>query len=194
MDPISFFREFDGIHDHDFLSTYFRECKPDWLWSVTMPEYEVVWQSYFPLVRVSGRAIDLPLERRTLASSRMMAIAPGSRPLWPSNEAFMACDLRYHDFKCAAFKSLGDYYDDKTFSNDVLFRLDYLPPHDGKIYHMVREGSSYLKMFNPSLRRPAEPIRIALYTAAKFLRVQSGQDDFFHFRELEAYGTPARGV
>ncbi len=52
---------------------------------------------------------------------------------------------------------LGDCYDRTTFFNDVLIHPDDLPPHDGKIYHMVRWGAHYLKGIHPGLdasRRP----------------------------------------
>ena len=157
-DPVSFFREFDGTHAHDFLSTHFREREPGWNWGDPMQsEYPVVWRSYFPLVRLSGRAIDFLLERRVLASSKIMAIAPQNRPFWANDESFTACELHYNGFECADFKTLSDCYDDSTFFNDVLFDPDHLPPHDGKIYHMVRSGIHYLKAVRPGLNKFQRP-------------------------------------
>ncbi len=157
-EPISFFRELDRSHAHDFLSTHFREREAGWFWGDPMaPEYAVVWRSYFPLVRLSGRAIDFLLERRILASSRIMAMEPDARPNWPNDESFVACELHYHGFDCADFNTLGDYYDGSTFFNDVLLHPDHLPPHDGKIYHMVRDGSHYLKMVRPGMNNFQRP-------------------------------------
>ncbi len=157
-EPIAFFRELDGVHAHDFLSTHFREREPGWDWGdPMMAEYAVVWRSYFPLVRLSGRAIDFLLERRMLASSKIMAMNADARPNWPNDESFVACELHYHGFDCADFSTLGDYYDGSTFSNSVLLHPDHLPPHDGRIYHMVREGSRYLKMVRPHMNNFQRP-------------------------------------
>ena len=157
-DPAGFFREFDAVHAHDFLSTHFREREPWWEWGDQMQgEYTVVWRCYFPLVRLSGRAIDFLLERRRLASARIMAIAPQFRPGWPNDEAFVACELHYNGFDCADFAVLADCYDRTTFFNDVLVHPDHLPPHDGKIYHMVRWGTHYLKAVRPGLNGSRKP-------------------------------------
>ena len=157
-DPINFFREFDTAHTHDFLSTHFREREPGWNWGNPMQgEYAVVWRSYFPLIRLSGRAIDFLLERRVLASNRVRKIAPQFRPEWPIDEAFVACELHYNGFECADFAALGDCYDRTTFFNDVLVHPDHLPPHDGKIYHMVRWDAHYLKAVHPGVNGGQRP-------------------------------------
>ena len=157
-DPVGFFRDHDTAHAHDLLSSHFREREPGWAWGDPMQgEYAVVWRSYFPLVRLSGRAIDFLLERRVLASDRIRTIAPGFRPEWPIDEAFVACELHYHGFECADFAALSDCYDRTTFFNDVLFHPDRLPPHDGKIYHMVRWDAHYLKAVRPGLNDGRHP-------------------------------------
>ncbi len=157
-DPAGFFREFDAVHAHDFLSTHFRERESWWEWGDQMQgEYTVVWRSYFPLVRLSGRAIDFLLEQRVLASTRIMAIAPPFRPGWPNDEAFVACKLHYNGFECADFATLADCYDHTTFFNDVLVHPDHLPPHDGRIYHMVRWDRHYLKAVRPGLNGSRKP-------------------------------------
>ena len=157
-DAVGFFQEFDGTHDHDFLSTYFHEREADWRFGDTMQaEYPVVWRAYFPLVRLSGRAIDFLLQRRVLATSKIMAIAPESRPEWPNDEAFVACEMHYNDFECADFNRLGDYYDRRTFRPDVLFHPHLLPAHDGKIYHMVRSGKNYLRTIWPGVNNSERP-------------------------------------
>ncbi len=93
-DPVSFFRDHDIVSPHDFLSTHFREREPGWRWGDPMQgEYAVVWRSYFPLVRLSGRTIGFLLERRVLALNRIRAIAPQFRPEWPNDESFVACEL-----------------------------------------------------------------------------------------------------
>ena len=157
-DPAGFFREFDDAHAQDFLSTHFRERESWWEWGDPMQgEYTVVWRSYFPLVRLSGRAIDFLLQRRRLASTRIMAIAPQFRPSWPNDEAFVACELHYNGFDCADFAILADCYDRTTFFNDVLVHPDHLPPHDGRIYHMVRWDTHYLKAVRPGLNGSERP-------------------------------------
>ncbi len=77
-------------------------------------DYIVAWRCHFPLVRLSGRAIDFLLGRRRLASTRIMAIAPQSRPGWPNDGAFVACELHCNGFDRA------DCYDRTTFLNGVL--------------------------------------------------------------------------
>ncbi len=157
-DPIGFFRDHDVAHTHDLLSTHFREREPGWHWGDPMQgEYDVVWRSYFPLVRLSGRAIDFLLERRVMASNRIRAIAPQFRPEWPIDEVFVACEMHYNGFECADFAELGDCYDRTTFFNDVLVHPDQLPPHDGKIYHMVRWDAHYLKAIRPGLNGGLRP-------------------------------------
>ena len=157
-DPVGFFREHDTAYAHDLLSTHFREREPGWHWGDPMQgEYAVVWRSYFPLVRLSGRAIDFLLERRVLASNRIRTIASDFRPEWPNDEAFVACELHYNGFQCADFAALGDCYDRTTFFNDVLIHPDQLPPYDGKIYHMVRWDAHYLKAVRPGLNDGRHP-------------------------------------
>ena len=64
------------------------------------------------------------------------------------------------------------------------FRL--LVSLDGEAWHTAYESPAEVDFKDAG----TGPVRIALFTQAQFLRVQSQQDSFFHFRELEAYGKP----
>lgn len=149
-EPIEFFREIDGAHDHDFLATHFRKPEDWWSFRHAMEARSGdVYRCYFPLVRVSGRALDFARAERAAATSDMRRLAPGQRTEWPNDEAFVATVLQNGGFRCADLNDLGRHYTDATFWMTVLFHPTGLPPHDGLVYHTVRTGRQFLKLVRP---------------------------------------------
>lgn len=165
-EPISFFQEMDAAHDHDFLATHFRRPEEWWSFRHAMTaRYAEVWRSYFPLVRLSGRALDFAMAERAAASAEMELIPPERRPEWANDEAFVATVLQNNGFRCADYNDLGTYYTDRTFWMTVLLHPTALPPHDGLIYHCVRTGKQYLKIVTRNwciipLPEPSELLRL----------------------------------
>lgn len=146
-EPVSFFQELDAAHDHDFLASHFRRPEGWWSFQHAMEDrYSDVWRSYFPLVRVSGRALDFAMAERIESSARIALIPQDHRPEWPNDEAFIATVLQNNGFRCADYNELGRHYTHETFWMTVLVHPTRLPPHDGLIYHSVRSGRQYLKL------------------------------------------------
>jgi len=164
--PVSFFQELDAAHDHDFLASHFRRPEGWWTFQHAMEgRYAEVYRSYFPLVRLSGRALDFAMAERAHASAEMRLIAHHQRPEWPNDEAFIATTLQNNHFRCADYNDLGTFYTRDTFWMSVLLHPTNLPPHDGLLYHCVRSGRQYLKIvlrnwvISP-LPEPAEILRL----------------------------------
>lgn len=166
-DPVSFFTEIDAAHEHDFISAHFRKAEDWWTWGYPMRDYSSdVYRAYFPLVRMSGRALDFVMAERARITGGFRQIFQERQLEWPNDESFIATTLQNNGFQCADYNDLGSYYTDKTFWMSVLVHPTSLPLHDGLIYHAVRTGKHYLKIVNRGwcinpLPEPAELLRLA---------------------------------
>ena len=165
-EPIDFFRGIDDAHAHDFLATHFRKPEEWWPFRHSMEARSSdVYRCYFPLVRLSGRALDFARAERARATADIRRLAREQRPEWANDEAFVATVLQNNGFRCADFNELGRHYTDATFWMNVLFHPSALPAHDGLIYHTVRTGRQFLKIVRPRshicpLPEPSELLRL----------------------------------
>ena len=166
-DPVNFFIEIDQAHDHDFLSAHYRKAEDWWTWGYPMKEYSnEVWRAYFPLVRITGRALDFAMAERARVTVGFRQALQERHMEWPNDESFVATTLQNNGFRCSDYNELGLYYTEQTFWMSVLVHPTSLPPYDGMIYHAVRTGKEYLKIvfrewcINP-LPEPTELIRLA---------------------------------
>ncbi|MGI4798125.1 MAG: discoidin domain-containing protein [Janthinobacterium lividum] len=146
-EPIEFFEELDKFHGYDFLSSHFRKPEDWWMFGFRMRAYsEDVYRSYFPLVRLSGRALDFAMVERAKATVDMRLLPNDQHLEWPNDESFIATVLQNGGFRCADYSELGHFYTNQTFWCTVLIHPTSLPPYDGLIYHCVRTGKHYLKL------------------------------------------------
>ena len=166
-DPLSFFVEIDEAHDHDFLSAHFRKAEDSWTWGHPMRDYSNnVYRAYFPLVRLTARALDFAMAERARVTEGFRQILRERHLEWPNDESFIATTLHNNGFRCSDYNELGKYYSDNTFWMSVLIHPTKLPPYDNMIYHAVRTGKQYLKIvfrewcINP-LPEPIDLLRLA---------------------------------
>ena len=146
-DPLSFLREIDAASRHDLLAPHFREPE-DW-WHFAEPlrgVYPRVMRCFYPLVRLSARAIRALLAERQRASAIQRGVPADQRMTWPNDEVFTATVLHDGGFACADFNDLGPFYSQGTFWFEPLRHPAHLPPDDGLLYHPVRGGAAYLRV------------------------------------------------
>ena len=159
-DPVSFLREIDAASHHDLLSTHFREPEHWWFFAEPLRHlYPTVMRCFYPLVRLSARAVAYAHSERVRLTDLHRAIPKHDRPTWPNDEAFTATALYNGGFACADFLELGDYYSQDTFWWTPTRHPDHLPFQDGLLYHPVRDGAHYLKVVRESgaVDPPADP-------------------------------------
>jgi len=89
-----------GASEADLLVAEFEKAKPGWAWYRHGQQVAgEVYRCFFPVVRVSGPAIDhLRAERRRLSDE--VPRRPQLRRLWPNDESFVATALGNGPFRC----------------------------------------------------------------------------------------------
>jgi hypothetical protein len=153
-----FFHLFSRHPEYDLLAALFAPAGDEWPWSAMMrPFAENSYRCFYPVVRVSARALDYMLEKRRALSRRFVAERRTAQG-WPNDEVFTATELQRGHFRCADLNCTGiQFYSPDTFNFDKPFaasRFDLIPP-DGKIYHPVLASSDYLQ----KVRRMLEDVR-----------------------------------
>ncbi len=144
-DPAGFLAQIDSVSDADFVGSYLRPAEPDWHWSTSLRDrFPQVHRCFFPLVRVSARAIDFLLDLRVHESGAWCGNREEGDAVWPNDEAFVATLLCNGGYSCADLNEFGQVYGEDSFGWYKPFHLSALPPHDGRLYHPVRTGQSYL--------------------------------------------------
>jgi hypothetical protein len=148
-DPLDFFRSIDRLAREDYLTTFLETAPSDWFWrKAAARRFPVVYSSGFALVRLSGAAVDRLLERRRFEAARLAASARPPGKHWLNDEAFVSSAANELGLPMADLNAYGDFYTPTTLMRGGVLRPDQLPAPDGKIYHAVRTGASYLAAVN----------------------------------------------
>jgi hypothetical protein len=143
----SFFRNFEKI-DLDLIGTLNRGGSA-WQWYAPAARmFAEVWAMFFPMMRLSNRAVAYALSRRLIRSHQYRGAAPADR-VWPHCEAWLPSELCGHGaFACADINSLGTTY--YQFLNEYGSRPHLLQDlenraADRRIYHPVLTGRDYVE-------------------------------------------------
>jgi hypothetical protein len=149
-----FFHLFARHPEYDLLATHLGIADESYPWTAMMrPFAPRPSKCMFPIVRLSGRALDYLIEcRREMGRRFMSEVQPDgtlrSQDAFPNDEVFTATELSKSDFLCGDINDTGiEFYNNATFN--FAFpqpdrRLRELRP-DGKIYHPVDKGSEYIR-------------------------------------------------
>jgi hypothetical protein len=136
-----FIAMFDSAPDLDLLTGYFEPAHREWHWGGSAKRVEgIPYRCFFPLVRLSARAIDVCLDRRKREKFSLR-----SRLYWPNDEAFIANTILNSGLKAADFNDVGpDVYERESFGYTPLngdegaFRS-----RSNRLYHPVLYGDAY---------------------------------------------------
>ena len=102
------------------------------------------------------------LAERARLSAVRRATPEGERTPWANDEVFTASALTNGGFACADFDELGRFYTHDTLWGAPMRHPRLLPPHDGLLYHPVRDGDAYLQAIErgDSFEPPLDPATI----------------------------------
>jgi hypothetical protein len=137
----AFISAFESASDIDLLTGYFESAHQDWHWRGSAKRINgIPYRCFFPLVRMSARAIDVCLDRR-----KQERFSLRSRLYWPNDEAFVANTILNSGLKAADFNDIGpDIYERESFGYTPLngdhgaFR-----GKSNRLYHPVLYGDAY---------------------------------------------------
>jgi hypothetical protein len=126
----------------DFIAAYLGRRFPNWYWHhVVERRYVTVYGCLFPIVRLSVRALDHLLKERQ-SESRMAHESTE----WPNDEAFVACELVSHGFRCRDLNSFGRRFCTRrtlSFRQPLLLsELEGQDP-DNMLYHPVLSRDAF---------------------------------------------------
>lgn len=142
-DEAEFFRRYTVYPEIDLIAPYLREAEPHWGWRSTMePFASVVYRCFFPLVRLSARAVDhLLLRRQALTAFFEQGQATHA---WPNDEAFVATELRSAPLVCADLNFNGLVCSPSQFEYYRAFSEAYFVEYDNRVYHSVLHGPAFV--------------------------------------------------
>jgi hypothetical protein len=136
-DARDFFQMCAAHSDVDLLAPKLKRAeKTWWWWSYIVSADAAPFSCFFPVIRLSRRAIDLLYAKRKAHSRKLNRVA-----LWPNDEGFVATTIANSQFTWADLNDLGEeLYRDATFSHDIP-EEDYVPC-DGppQLIHPIRSG------------------------------------------------------
>jgi hypothetical protein len=138
---VAFMSVFDSTPDVDLLSGYFEPAHREWHWRGSAKRVKgIAYRCFFPLLRMSARAIDVCRDRRKREKYSLR-----SRLYWPNDEAFVANTVLNSGLKAADFNDVGsDVYERDSFGYTPLngdhggFRKE-----GNRVYHPVLYGDAY---------------------------------------------------
>lgn len=141
--PAGFFAMFEAETTADLLAPDLRRADRSWFWEYTVAARGVsVYRCLFPIVRLSGRAIDYLAAKRAALSQR-----PGRRRAWPNDESFVATAIANNpDMIARDLNQFGRMlYDAATLSFELPYNGDILRMRQDvlTIYHPVLFGADY---------------------------------------------------
>ncbi len=136
-----FFALFDPLQSVDFLTAHLRPAEAGWHWAPSAPNYRTgPWRCFFPLIRLSARAVDLCLHQR-----QRDRWALRSRLYWANDEAFVVNTVMQAGLETRDLNSLDvPVYADDTFGYTPLdgdataFRSEA-----NRLFHPVLYGDAY---------------------------------------------------
>jgi hypothetical protein len=151
-DKRRFFSLFTGS-DTDFLAAKFGPRNLSWGWYGTVKDtHREVYGCYFPITRISGRAIDHCLNARRIAATK--ATRANSK-VWPNDEAFVSSELFNSGFSCSDLNAFGQItYSQDSFRHTVPHDTAALleSPRDNLLYHPVRDFGRWLTNLDTNLQ------------------------------------------
>jgi hypothetical protein len=141
--PAAFFALTDAHPAIDMLAGELRAAEDGWWWEATARSRDArVMRAFFPVVRMSARAIDVARDKR-VAHGRL----PWRRAQWPNDEAFAATAIAHAGLSWRDLNALGKpLYDPATFSFRGLIDGGAVPvaPDDrAQLLHPVLSGERY---------------------------------------------------
>ena len=132
---------FDGLPEVDLLSSYLFPADREWYWQRTIKDRSVgVQRCFFPLIRISARAVDVCLEQR-----RRDRLSLHARLFWPNDEAFVASTVTRAGMRLADLNSTGvAVYSENSFGYEPLDGDDgWFRGTANQVYHPVLHGDAY---------------------------------------------------
>lgn len=153
---LSEFFDMFSADSSDLIVSQLRLAEDGWYWrrSMETSRYDV-YRCFFPLVRISGEALDfLAAERRRRAADARC------RDLWPNDEAFVATVLKHGGFRCRDLNEFGNGpCSSETFTFDrPIAEADFKGlGFDGKVYHPVLGGDRLFKKLLQNVKAGGSP-------------------------------------
>lgn len=152
----SFFSCFESAED-DFLAKGFGKAKQDWAWTSRAKTIsDDVYKCFFPLTRLSRRAIIKLANERALLFNKLSATKSNEelQRIWPNDESFVATIIANRGMVA---KSFNFYLEDKSMLDNMTFiqLICYSNKMDdkfhNKVLHPVLYAEKYLKKFEKTL-------------------------------------------
>ncbi|WP_232631165.1 hypothetical protein [Methylobacterium sp. Leaf118] len=111
-EPENFFKKFSHCENIDMISARYSRASEHWAWYKYMAFYHsVIYTMMFPVVRLSGRAVDYLFRRRIALgrcyAERKSANVSNIEVLWPNDESFVATELSNANFVCMDMNDIG---------------------------------------------------------------------------------------
>ncbi len=150
VDPAAFLGRIDALSDADFMASHLRRPEDWWRFRHAVADrYPDVWRCYFPIVRLSGAALEFLHCRRVEDTLRHRSLPDGVASEWPNDEAFVATELMNNGYACADLNEVMPCYTDDTLWYSVLKHPTEITVADEMIYHAVRTGNEYARLIDP---------------------------------------------
>jgi hypothetical protein len=139
------FRISADLPELDLMVARLAPARADWWWWPHLSSSDAPpWRCFFPVMRISARALDTLHAIRRKHSGQL-----SRKALWPNDEAFVATTVVHQGFARADLNDVCPaLYDDATFSYDNLLRADVDdrgtdgPP---RLLHPVLGGEAYAR-------------------------------------------------
>jgi hypothetical protein len=140
--PSDFFTFFAAKPEVDLVASYLRKADESWYWTCSVNARGLVAQRcFFPVTRMSARAIDVVLTKRIRHSRNLFR-----RLLWPNDEAMVATTLVDAGLVCRDINSFGrSFYSPERFSYANVIDGDSVDWSAGptRLNHPVLYGEQY---------------------------------------------------
>lgn len=157
--PAEFFAFF-AARDEDFLASYIGPAPVDWYWHDSLLSRDrTPHKCFFPLCRVSARALDRLFEAR-----RSHSRSWSRRHFWANDEGFVATGLIGDGFACADFNDFGRrFYDTAAFHFETVADGDALPECEAAVclLHPVLYGEALARKRARLIARHHRPSALA---------------------------------
>ncbi len=112
----------------------------DWLY-----KNQQLYGSFFPVCRLSGKAIDFLYRKRLLYAGEYNQI-PENR--WPFSELFVPTELMNNGFSCSSIWANTIHLKNYNLNEDRIFEYP-----DNKLYHPVKSSNIPVILYNDSIKK-----------------------------------------
>ena len=146
----------------DLVAAHIGPAGGDWWWRATVTSSDAEpRRCFFPVVRLSARAVDALATKRRQHSRR-----PLRRALWPNDESFVATAAQAAGLTAADLNDAGfRVYDDETYSYtnvlDGAALADDAPDAAPRLYHPVLEGDDLARKLARTQKDHGKPTPLA---------------------------------